>query len=223
MKSPTVNIGQVMDLLSKLGGQVSWDEYQKQDLQKIIDSAVLSGAHFREFIRRGGRMPLDWIPLQCIASREINIAQGSWEETKTTASDLIGIGANQFCWNTNSLLMPCKPEHWKPRSTVIVSLLKLTDGVVHKERLLDFFNLLNVHPSTFLEAFAAIRGWQDKKVFDKGVFVLNAQCASSGGSDDVSITPSWLTHKRYHEVSVCGDIDDMDHFGNHQYFMVTHR
>ena len=222
MKSSTATIGQVMDLMSKLGGQVSWSEYQKRDLQKIIDSVVLSGAHFREFIRRGGRIPLDWVPLEVVASREINVAVGTWEESVGLSLDLIGIGPNQFCWNTSSALKPRKPEYWKPRSTVNVSLLKLTDKVVHKERLLEFFCLLNVHPSTLLETFVSVRGWEDKNVFDKGVFVLDAQSASEGRADDIHITPSWIGQKRYHEVSVCGDIDDCGHFGDHQYFMVTH-
>lgn len=183
---------------------------------------MLSGAHFREFIRRGGRIPLDWIPLQWIASQSVNIALSAWEETEVLSRELIGERPDCFCWKDFSSFKPRKPEHWKPCSTVEVSLLKLTDKIVNKERLMDFFNLLSVRPSTIFEAFVAVRGWQDKSVFDKGVFVLNAQTAYSGAPDDVSIDPSWLSQKSYHEVAVCGDFEDFGNFGNHKYFMVTH-
>lgn len=222
MRSSDVTVGQVMDLLSKLAGQVSWGEYQKQELQGIIDSVVLSGAHFREFIHRGGRIPLGWIPLEFVASQEINIAIGSWGETKALSQRLIGEHPNYFRFQQS--INPNKPAYWEPRANVIVSLLRLTDSIVHKTRLLEFFSLLNVRSSTFLEAFAAIRGWEDRKVFDQGVFLLDAQRSYDGAeAGDVQITPSWLCQEKYHEVVESGDIDDGGCFGNHRYFMVTNR
>jgi hypothetical protein len=99
----------------------------------------------------------------------------------------------------------------------------LKEKQAHRDRLLNFFDLLDVHSSTLLEAFTAVRAWKDRGFFDKGIFLLNAQSNHEGYAEDVIIAPSWTDNKSYHEVSVCGDIDDMGYFGNHQYFMVTHR
>ncbi len=215
----------VLELQAKLGGQVNWSEFKPTDIQPIIESPRLSGVHFEEFIRQGGRMSLEGIPIKVLKSWTITPGPTlTWETWVRFAKEDVGnstilSGSYDGMVLSDTLL---KPKNFTMKPKVQVHMLEVTrkEGVLTK-RMLELFELLNMYPSTVPEVFTVLNSFAPE--LPKGAVLLNA-CKNEiyQNVKNMLIEAQEGEQRRRYRFSVIGgDVEDLGCWHDHMYYFAT--
>ena len=164
MKMEQENVKQALELMFQLGSHVDWNDLHKNRRQQMIDSPRLTGAHFREFLRCGGRMPLNDSPIRCVSSIPTNLHSDSWEAAVSRARYLLGGKSLITSKYPESTMMDNlrKPKGWKPRKEVKILRFEVADDSegqgrsLEQSRILQLFELENAYSSPAPEVFALL-------------------------------------------------------------------
>lgn len=221
---PKVNVKQVLELSSKLFGGVDWDQFKHGEIQELIETRRLSVAHFEEFIRQGGRVPLEDIPVKVSKSWTVLFGNVSWEEMVAEAR-AFGLRSNikssplyDSYVKVDTLLKP-KDLILKPKVQVHLIEISNKERKVLASRMFELFKLLNMYPSTVPEAFAMINDFGPE--LPKDLVLLNASRKETSGRVNDLLLQKEAGKNKYHFSVIGGDQDDDDYLHDHLYYLAT--
>ncbi len=220
----------VLELQAKLGGQVRWPKFTLADIQPIIESPVLSGAHFEEFLRNGGRVSLNEIPLRIVEEQTITMSSGAWTQQVSVVKQVVERGdfleqSSHGGMVRGSTLLA--PEHWRQRRQVQMVILEVVPeyaeemykhAVVERKRVLQLLQLMDMYSSTLPEAIFFLM--HQTSALKKPVVILNA--SRNDTYKNVSDAEfSWTDAGKYKFGPIGGDVDDPGVCGDHNFYLAT--
>ncbi len=231
MDDRKVKPAQAINLMGRLGGAVRWGDFEVKDVQKIIETPRLSGRHFEEFMRQGGRMSLENIPICILEERTVGLRSGDWSDQvhyveQVIETDLLFSRSSHHVLVRGSVLLA--PEDWRQRREAKVVVLEIIpeyagdiDGhsVVRRYRMLELMELLDLYPSTFPEAVAF---FEQVPTTHKPVVILNAWKNIYKEVGDVVFTSKQTAGRPVYEFGpIDGRVNDPEACGGHHYYLAT--
>lgn len=214
----TIEPRHVLELQAKLGGKVNWNKFSPSNIQGVIETPRLSGAHFEEFLRQGGRVSLDYLPIKIAGTYAIKHETGSWEDMTREApflAETVDVGHGYGIYGRGFEYI--KPRDWQPKGPREIVIFEIRGNEpISQQRLLECFALFDTYPVTVPELLNLL--WQERLVLADGkedgirmgLVALNAvENNTYKNISNIRITQPDINKFKYKFEPIGGDIEDL--------------